>query len=117
MTALTHDVEQKEDGTYHCRVCLWSWPRPPTTECPGFARLRAWSDVPAGWVSRTQLLRWGLRPNGDPVGLLILSDQGAVWLYKLDKARIPRSRTPAQLAALAKYRNRTAAPQMEDHEA
>lgn len=104
MTALEHDLEQLVDGAYRCRVCWWQWPAVPVTECPGFARLRAWSDVPPEWASRSMLRRWGLRPDSDPVGLLMVSDQGAVWLYELDKARMPRSRTPAQIEALADYR-------------
>lgn len=104
MSALAHDLEQLADGTYRCKVCWWQWSDVPQTDCPGFARLRSWSEVPPTMASRSMLRRWGLRPDRDPVGLLVLSDQGAIWLYELDKARMPRSRTPAQIQALADYR-------------
>ncbi|MEU5724681.1 RRQRL motif-containing zinc-binding protein [Micromonospora sp. NPDC047738] len=65
-----------------------------------------WRGAPPGYATRRQLAAAGLRPGGQPIAAQVLwrgvGGTRAAYLYRVDLARLKRTATPAQRAAIGK---------------
>ncbi|MGW4678786.1 RRQRL motif-containing zinc-binding protein [Micromonospora taraxaci] len=65
-----------------------------------------WRGAPAGYATRRQLRRDGLRPGGQPIAAQVLwrglGGERVAYLYRVDLARPKRPASAAQLRAVAR---------------
>jgi len=76
-----------ERGSYHCRICGWSWSELPTRSCPT-GLMYSPETKPAHLLTHDQLKKRGLRP-GDVPDAYLYRKTGPGWgcLYDVRKAQ------------------------------
>ena len=85
-----HQLTQRPDGQWQCRVCQWTWKQRPAMACPGVPRYE-WGAWPEHAKTVNQLRQMHLKPQGAPIGCYYRASRNTkpdrwLWLYDVRTA-------------------------------